>query len=230
MTEKDQIFLNKRKKYNKRIVAQYLALYTENTDLKKCLITLTPRDGKMSTTLQLRKIFFKKLNRYKMNKKDGDKTIKYFSNIEFNGNFQTHLHIQLFYTNLKPIKKAFDYILNLKNSNPNSNSLEIAKNHKLKFNYVIKDYRNTSLALEKLKSTRKIQYVTSSRKAITNKIIRYLFRTLTFKTKNKYNEILKLIENKEIEIIKGFTRNKPKNSIIEKIDLYTIIIYQKEKE
>ena len=226
MSEKDQIFLAKRSKYNRRIVAQYLALYTENSHLKKCMITLTPKDGLISTTLKMRKDFFKKLNRYKKNKKDGDTTIKYFSNVEFNEHYQSHLHIQIFYTSLKPIKKAFDSMINFINDNTNANTIEIAKNHKLIFNYVIKDYRNTNLALERLKATKTIQYITSSRKAITNKIIRYLFRTLDFKSKNGYNEILELIEQKKIEIIKGFVRNKPKNSIFEKIDLYTVIVHQ----
>lgn len=223
MIKEDSIFLNKRIKYNKRVVAQYLALYTENSHLKKCLITLTPNDAKLSTTLKMRRDFFKKLNRYKMNKKDGDETIKYFSNIEFNKHYESHVHIQIFYTNLKPIKKAFDSITK---NNIEANSIEIAKNNKLIFNYVIKDYRNTNLELERLKETRKIQFITSSRKTITNKIIRYLFRTLDFKSKNRYNEILELIEQKKIEIIKGFIQNKPKNCISEKIDLYTVIIHQ----
>jgi hypothetical protein len=68
-------------------VAQYLALYTENTHLKKCLITLTPEDGKIATTLQMRKEFFKKLNRYKMRFKDEtlqEKSIKKFKELFVN--------------------------------------------------------------------------------------------------------------------------------------------------
>lgn len=158
MTVDDLIFLKKRFKYNRRIIAQYLALYTENTHLKKCLITLTPHDCKLSTALNMRRDFFKKLNRYKLNKKDGDKTIKYFSNVEFNQHYQTHMHIQVFYTNIKPIKKAFDFVTK---KNTQANSIEIANNHKLIFDYVIKDYRNTNLALERLKETRNIQFITS---------------------------------------------------------------------
>jgi len=93
MIQSDIDFLNKRKKYNKRIVAKYLALYTENSHKKKCLITLTPKDGKLQTTVKLRQEFLKKLNRYKNNLKDGDKSIQYFCNIEFTPMCIPHLHM-----------------------------------------------------------------------------------------------------------------------------------------
>ncbi|MGA1931701.1 rolling circle replication-associated protein [Arcobacter sp. YIC-464] len=229
MTQQDKIFLYKRKKYNKRIVAQYLALYTENMHLNKCLVTLTPSDGKLSTTLKLRKDFFKKLNSYKMNKKDGDKTIKYFSNIEFTQQFVSHLHIQLFYTNITAIQKSYNSIVNHKVGNTSQNSLSIAKNNNLVFTYIIKDYLNTDLSLERLKQTRNIKYITSSRKAYTNQVIRYLVSMLSFKTKNKYKEILDFINEDMVQVRYGYVRNKPKGAISKKVGVYTVIVFINKK-
>jgi len=201
-TKKHKNFIDKIKSNNKKVIAQYLALYTENSHLKKCLITFTPFDGKLSTVLKIRREFFKLLNRYKRNKKDGgDLGIKYFSNIEFTKTSQPHLHIQLFYSNLNPIKKAYDAVLCKNYKNDQSNSLCLAKDNSKNFNYVIKDYINFDLQLEQFKHHfRNVNFTTSSQKSISNSIVKYIYKNYKFKTKNRYKEILSAINNETIII------------------------------
>lgn len=200
-TKKHQNFIDKIKSNNKKVIAQYLALYTENSHLKKCLITLTPYDGKLSTVLKIRREFFKLLNRYKRNKNNGDLSIKYFSNIEFTKTSQPHLHIQLFYSNLNPIKKAYEAVLCKNYKNDQSNSLCLAKDNSKNFNYVIKDYINFDLQLEQFKHHfRNVNFTTSSQKSISNSIVKYIYKNYKFKTKNRYKEILSAILNETIII------------------------------
>ena len=203
-TKKHQNFIDKIKSNNKKVIAQYLALYTENAHLKKCLITFTPFDGKLSTVLKIRREFFKLLNRYKRNKNNGDLGIKYFSNIEFTKTSQPHLHIQLFYSNLNPIKKAYEAVLCKNYKNDQSNSLSLAKDNSKNFNYVIKDYINFDLQLEQFKHHfRNVNFTTSSQKSISNSIVKYIYKNYKFKTRNRYKEILSAILNETIIISKN---------------------------
>ncbi|MBT5492053.1 MAG: hypothetical protein HN887_06875 [Campylobacteraceae bacterium] len=202
MIQKDIDFITNAKRKNKRIVAQYLALYTECSHLKKCLVTFTPADGRLSTLIEIRQDFFKLLNRYKRNKKDGDLTIKYFSNIEFTKTSQPHIHIQLFFTNKAPIIKVFESVVCIEYDNTHTNSLSFANDNSKIFTYTIKNYLNFDLQLEKLKYHFKdLKYITSSQKSISNTMVKYLFRTVKFKTKNnRYKEILNHISNGTIVI------------------------------
>lgn len=230
MTKQEKEFLVIRSKHNKRVIAKYLALYTENMHLNKCLVTLTPSDSKLTTTLDLRRNFIKKLNRYKHNIKNGDLTIKYFSNIEFTKNCVSHLHIQLFYTNIIPIKKAYSAMVNHLIGNTSQNSLSVADNHRLIFNYIIKDYMNTDLALEKFKYTRSIKYISSSQKTLSNNIVKYLINVLIFTSKNKYKQILNLISNNKIKIIKRHIRKIKKYTLTNRIGKYTVVIYKRSEK
>ena len=137
--------------------------------------------------------------RNKRNKNNGDLGIKYFSNIEFTKTSQPHLHIQLFYSNLNPIKKAYEAVLCKNYKNDQSNSLCLAKDNSKNFNYVIKDYINFDLQLEQFKHHfRNVNFTTSSQKSISNSIVKYIYKNYKFKTKNRYKEILSAIDNKTI--------------------------------
>lgn len=214
MTKSEKNLIDRLYKKNRRVIAQYLALYTECIGMKKIMITFTPNDKTMNTLIKMRKIFFTKLNRYKRNK-NGDLTIKYFSNIEFTSSGVPHIHIQLFYLVSKtPIEKAYKYLVNSKVKNTNKNSISYAKDDTQDFDYVIKDYKNFNYNLELKKRTYKdIKFITSSQKTISNKVIRFLLNKLTFKTKNKYKEILELIQNGLLSIFKD-TKNKKKDKNI----------------
>lgn len=230
-------FEEKKKQANRKTVAQYLSLYTENNHLKKSMVTLTPPDGKLLTLLNMREKFFIKLGKTKLLKKTGDKSIKYFSSIEWTKHSQPHLHIQFFYTNFIPIKKAFDYIVN--KDNILSNHILHGNSSKVKYNYVIKEYfiSNFDIDREHYKADTiarykyqgvTVKFKTSSRKKINNKITTYLLRTLTFKTKDKYKEILTLLNNGKIQINKGVEYPNLNNNTVKSwvnIGLYEVIIF-----
>ena len=72
-----------------------------------------------------------------------------------------------------------------------------------------------------------IRYITSSRKQITNDIVRYLLRTLNFTTKDKYQEILNLIDNGDIQINKNIEYPILKGVIKSYVNIskYEVIIF-----
>jgi hypothetical protein len=232
MTKKEINFINRIKSNNKKVVAQYFALYTENSHLKKCLITFTPADGRLSTLIKIRQEFFKLLNRYKRHPKEGDMTIKYFSSIEFTSKSIPHIHIQLFFTNPEPIKKAYQLMTSSDYQNTHTNSLSFAVNNKLLFTYAIKDYLTFDYDLEKFKHHFKgVNFITSSQKLISNSIVRYLFNNLSFKTKNRYKEILEMIQKGLIVISKDkIDISKIKNKRVKfksKIGVSYIYVFEK---
>lgn len=223
MSKDEKEFIAYIKRKNRTIIAKYFALYSEYGHLKKCMITLTPKDGKLSTTIDLRTKFFKKLRKL-IGK---GQVVKYFTNIEFTLNCSSHLHIQLFYNDKEPIEKAYKYITNLIN-NSNGNDISYAVDNTKTFTYVIKDYINTDIELEKWKYTQKVRYCTSSQKSINNKITRFLLSNLDFKTKNKYQELLTMIKNNTLVIKKGVIKKFPNRVIkfIRKIDNFTVIVFE----
>ena len=203
MTKKQKNFIDKIKKNNKKVIAQYLALYTECISLRKCMITLTPPDGKLSTLLDIRRFFFKKLNAYKRQKSNLDLGIKYYSNIEYTKLSSPHLHIQLFYTNKNVIEKAYNKTISSLGLNVHINHKDYAKDNSKSFNYVIKDYMKFDLQRELFKHKfRGVNFITSSQKRVSNGVIKYLFKELKFKTKNRYKEILEMIDKELIVISK----------------------------
>lgn len=228
LTKADKYFLFIRRKHNNRIVASYLALYAENKHLKKAMVTFTPKDSKLSTTIEMKKDFIEILSRYKR-LKNGDTTVKYFSNIEFTKNIIPHIHIQLFYTSNNTILKAYNYVLNKHKNNFNANSIIYAINNNLIFTYVIKDYLYTDLTMERTKQMYNVKYISSSRKSLNLKIIKYLYRVYTFKTNIRYIELLNAINKGIIVIKKHDFKPKPKRALSKYgIGQYCIIIF-KEK-
>jgi len=204
-------------KKNKRIVAKYLALCTECSHMKKCMVTLTPYDGKLSTLIKIRQEFFKTLNKVKRYKKNPDLSIKYFSNIEFTKSRIPHIHIQLFYTNKIPIVKTYERMLCKGFINNQSNSLSFAKKNDTNFQYVIKDYLTYDEKLEKHKSKHKnINYYSCSNKSVSNPVVKYLYRQLKFKTYNKYKEILEQIHQGLVVIFSNYNEKEKFNKNVDK--------------
>ena len=110
----------------------------------------------------------------------------------------------MFYSNLNPIKKAYEAVLCKNYKNDQSNSLSLAKDNSKNFNYVIKDYINFDLQLEQFKHHfRNVNFTTSSQKSISNSIVKYIYKNYKFKTKNRYKEILSAILNETIIISKN---------------------------
>lgn len=198
----EDFILNKKSK-NRRIVASCIGVIKECKGMRKCMITFTPRDGKFSTIKKLRTQFFEILSNKKSNK-NGDKSIKYISNIEFSKkNNIPHIHIVIFFKNEQPIINAYNELLKKNNMNKKSNDIKFEKDgHKVYPIYIIKDYRYFNLKLEVYKHSyfKNFRFFSSSRKSIPRNIILYLYKELKFKTKDKYGEILDLIDKKQIII------------------------------
>jgi len=198
----EDFILNKKSK-NRRIVASCIGVIKECKGMRKCMITFTPRDGKSSTIKKLRTQFFEILSNKKSNK-NGDKSIKYISNIEFSKkNNIPHIHIVIFFKNEQPIINAYNELLKKNNMNKKSNDIKFEKDGlKIHPLYIIKDYRYFNLELEVYKHSyfKNFRFFSSSRKSIPRNIILYLYKELKFKTKDKYEEILELIDKKQIII------------------------------
>jgi len=195
----EDFILNKKNK-NRRIVGSCLGVIRETKGMKRCMVTLTPKDCQMCTLKKLRTNFFNILESKKNRKYNGDESIKYISNIEFSEiNQIPHIHIVLFYKNKKPILDTFTKVLKINKMNRKSNDLRFeSEKYKVNHLYIIKDYRffNSNLELYKHFNYKNFRFFTSSRKSIPRKVILYLYRTLKFKTTNKYSEILNLIDKK----------------------------------
>jgi hypothetical protein len=211
MTEK-RIKVIKRK--NRTTVAKFLALSLENSDKRKCLITLTGNDETYKTTVAIRAAFIEKINSILKRDEYADCQFKYFANIEFGKNwnasnhnkfnpqkYNPHLHIQCFYDKLNPIIEAYDYIVDKLELNPSKCNVLVANNNKVRFSYIIKDYLpdNFSLALEELKykTYKREPMNTSSHKGMPNYVIKALYAYLSQQPnwnlhKDKYAYILDL--------------------------------------
>lgn len=203
---KEDNFIQKTKSNNRVTVAKYNALYDECEHLKKCMITLTPHDSKMSTLLEIRKEFARLIKRNKVRKKNGDSTLKYFTNIEFTKSLIPHIHIQLFFTNKTPILDAYNEMVSYCYNNTETNSISFAKNNKLRYTYVIKDYftSNFDLNLEKWKAYYKnVKFYTSTKKSISNKITKYLYTQINeCEDKHRYEQILESVSKGLVRIEK----------------------------
>lgn len=116
--------------------------------------------------------------------------------------------------------------------NTHTNSLSFAVNNKLLFTYAIKDYLTFDYDLEKFKHHFKgVNFITSSQKSISNSIVRYLFNNLSFKTKNRYKEILQMIQKGLIVISKyKINISKIKNKRVKfksKIEVNYVYVFEK---
>ncbi len=174
-------YINKRDRIrkNRTTLAIYYALFFHNEDRKKALITITKGDGSLNELLGLKRDFIYKLNSYSRAKDSNKKPIAYFAQIELFGKLKKlnpHLHFQLFYDDDTPIKKVMAYL----EKNEKLANLHIlkARSNKAFFKYVVKEYGGEyDKEFEEQKKTYGMgkPLYTSTRKDITNYVIKYIF-------------------------------------------------------
>lgn len=207
-------------KKNRAITATYYALYAENSHRQKALVSITVGDERVSTLKEYRRELMKKLNSILRRKAYHDKKVQYFSNIELGRDegslsklFNPHLHIQFFYDDITPIQEALEYMdekYELTNSDIITQEKEDAH-----FDYVIKDYQaknyNKTLETNKKNLYYNQTFYTCSRKAISNYVIKFLYKYLAtrvsqqwnrLKSHERYEFILEQIKNGNIAIVR----------------------------
>ena len=189
-------------------LAKYKALYYENEHKKKCMVTIRAKQINVVQIFIIRQFFLKKLSEYKSRKKDGDKTIKYFSVVELGDGwiderFDEHLHFQLFYTHEAAIEKALQATIDafgLLNTD-----ITYADSQDKEFFYIMKDYLEFDVEKAKVMKARfpNQNLITSSHKEIPNGIVVKLYTILPKlmkkiwdKTDNRYIIIKSLVINK----------------------------------
>jgi hypothetical protein len=202
--------INKEQTLRKNLttVAIYNALFYENKHRQKALITITLGDEKLTSLFRLRREFIAEIRKtlkrvaYKEQKK-----IAYFTNIELgasagelNKEFNPHIHFQFYYDNFEPIKNALA-IIEKKFSISNQDT-QIADNTNAYMGYVIKDYlaKNFDKEFEARKKQlgMKLPLYTSSRKSISNYVIRYIYH---YYKKNAYHMWKALPSSKRYDLI-----------------------------
>ncbi len=204
------------KRKNRTTVAKFLALSLENSDKKKCLITFTGNDETYKTTVAIRKAFIEKIISILKRDEYADCQFKYFTNIEFGASphhkkFNPHLHIQCFYDKLDPIIEAYEYVMTRLKLDSLKCNISVAKNNKVRFSYIIKDYlpNKFNLDLEKLKDNiyKRAPMCSSSHKEMPNYVIKPLYNYLSQApdwdlSKDKYAYILNLKQSGQLIVRK----------------------------
>ena len=214
---------------NRTTVAIYNALWYENKDKNKGLVSITIGDERISNLVKLRQMLMKKLKDIRRKKAYKNLKIAWFSNIELgasngelNAQFNPHLHIQFFYDDIQPIIEALYFIKHhyKKYAEYFSNyDYQEIKNKKAYVGYIIKEFleenynHNYEINKKILRQGRKINLYTSSRKIIDNKSIRYIYNyvgkllpKIWKKLKVRYQKyafILELFKTGEIKIVKN---------------------------
>jgi hypothetical protein len=240
-----RLWINRKSIYKKNttILATYYALYAENKHLDKALLTITIGDENIANMKTLRKKFIAKLNSVLRKKAYKDSKLAYFTNIEFGadqGNlsmgllkFNPHLHIQFFYEDIGPITEAVEYIENTYKLNNCCLTLPEKSNEEVNFDYVVKEYKykrfNPDLELNKKKYSYGKALHTSSRKSITNYLIKYLYSYLSqhlsthwnkLKSYERYEYILANIKDGYIHITTKLNRPSYKYKLIKNSAVY----------
>lgn len=228
MTERTKA---KRRK-NRAIVAKYLALFFDNTDKKKCLVTFTGNDktpsGAYKNINAIKKTFIDKTKSILKRKAYQDSSFSYFAVMESGKDYQQcfnpHLHIQCYYEHIEAIQEAFNFVIERFGLDRSKCDISIADKNDASFNYIIKTFlpSNFNMGYEYFKTSiapKKPMYW-SSHKATPNYLIKKLYAFLSklplWKTaKDKYELIATLIDNGSLILkkikssaIKGFKRVK----------------------
>jgi len=210
---KDQVL-----RKNLTAVAIYNALFFEHKNKQKALISITIGDEKLTSLFQLRRDFISEIRKILKRKAYQGQKIAYFTNIELgasNGEltkeFNPHIHFQFFYDNYEPIKLALQTIE--EKYTFSNKDIQHAKKKKAYMGYIIKEYLpknyHATLEIQKKKLGMKKPLYTSSRKAIPNYVIRYIYhhyKTVAFKkwqtidTQKRYQFILNQIKIGRIKI------------------------------
>ena len=210
---KEQVF-----RKNIRTVAIYNALFYENKNKQKALISITIGDEKLTSLFKLRREFIAQIRKILKRVAYKGEKIAYFSNIELgasngelNKKFNPHIHFQFFYNNFKPIRLALKEI-ETKYTFSNCD-IQVADKPTAYMSYIIKDYiadnYNEELEIQKKKLGMKMPIYTSSRKSISNYMIKYIYNYYkknsprmwsVLAARKRYDLILKQIKNGKIRI------------------------------
>ncbi len=185
-----------RQRKNLTTVAIYNALFAENKHRQKALVSITLEDEKLNSLFELRYELIYEIKKILARVKYLGEKIAYFTNIEFGADkgaltkqFNPHIHFQFFYDNYEPIKQAL-YVIKEKFNFKNSDT-QHANNKDAYFGYIIKDYLasnfNEELESNKMALGMKKPFYTSSRKDISNYVIKYIYNYY----KMKYHKICK---------------------------------------
>lgn len=229
------------RKKNTTIVATYYALYAENRQRQKALVSITIGDERVESLKQYRRLLIKKINSILRRKTYRGQTIQYFTNIEMGQDhgsltklFNPHLHIQFFYDDIRPIEEALEHMedkFKLTNSD-----ITMPEKEDVNFDYVIKDYKeknfNPLLEINKKRLYYKQALHTCSRKAIANYVIKYLYKYMAQKVSRLWNElknyerytfILHNIKEGHISIVSKFDVPSSKYKVVKNYSIYVDI-------
>lgn len=196
---------------NNTAVAKYFALYAENADKAKCMITFTANKKTIKANTIIKDAFIEKVRSILTRKRYARCHFKYFVTLELGERYDNpHVHIQVFYDNILPVKEAYEYIIQKYGLESNNCDLSEAKKTEISFTYIIKNYYSSNFdeKLEEIKYTtyKNIAMYSCSQKSIPNYVIRSLYKNLSqyenwAKHNDKYAYILKLIEYGKIKIV-----------------------------
>lgn len=203
---------------NLTTVAIYNALFYENKHKKKSLITITLGDEKLTSLFKFRREFIAEIRKILKRVKYRGQRIAYFTNIELgasegklNKQFNPHIHIQFYYEDFEPIQQALNVIeKSFSISNLNTQTANISNAY---MGYIIKDYiadnYNEAFETRKKKLGMKMPLYTSSRKSISNYVIKYIYNYYkknaprmwqALPTRKRYDLILQQIKKGKIRI------------------------------
>jgi len=169
---------------NIRAVAIYNSLFYENRNKQKALITITLGDERLTSLFKFRRDFVAEIRKILKRVAFKGQKVAYFSNIELgasngelNKQFNPHIHFQFFYDSIEPIELALKEIE--KNYTFSNKDIQTANKKKAYMGYIIKDYLadnyNESFEVRKKQIGMKMPLYTSSRKSISNYVIRYIY-------------------------------------------------------
>jgi len=219
-------------------VASYNALFYENKHRKKALISFTLGDEKLNSLFKLRKELLCEIRKIMKRVIYKGEKIAYFSNIELGASkgelikeFNPHIHFQFFYENYEPIKKALAVI---EEKFVFSNfDVQTSKKNETYLGYIIKDYLESkydeNLEKNKKQLAGRNKFHTSSRKSLSNYLIRYIYNFYKnnncykwnkLKPRKRYEFILNNIKNGKILIKPLSERTTSKFKVIKNYKIY----------
>ncbi|WP_457744528.1 hypothetical protein [Sulfurimonas sp.] len=190
--------IKSRKRKNLTTVAIYNSLFAENQDKQKALITITLEDEKLTSLFSLRQDLISEIRKILRRVKYLDTKFAYFTNIELGFDkgaltkqFNPHIHFQFFYDNYEPIQLAVSSIE--KKYHFKNFDTQQANNKNAYFGYVIKDYLENNfdevLEANKMALGMKKPLYTSSRKNISNYVIKYIYNYCKMNDYQKWKEL-----------------------------------------
>lgn len=221
-----------KKRKNRAIVAKYLALFFDNTDKKKCLVTFTGNDqthsGAYKNINAIKTAFIDKTKSILKRKAYQGSSFSFFAVMESGKDYQQyfnpHLHIQCYYEHITAIQEAFDFVIKKFGLDRSKCDISIADKQDATFNYIVKTFLSSNFNMDyeyfKTSLARKKPMYWSSHKATPNYLIKKLYTLLSKlpiwkAAKDKYELIATLINNGSLMLkkinssaIKGFKRVK----------------------